>query len=513
MLEKIPEYSPDYVKAQLLLAWLTEDTDAKVERLRQVQARYPQDAAAAAEMMNTLLAENRPDEAVSVFSAFLQGHNRNQPLPDELRLPATRAFVQASDRPAAAALCADIAKQAAGKKSGQWSGQRSWRLLAILLYLDQQPDQAAELLTPAPESDFYDSVLGLCCAGRVNNENQIQARLARLEELDRQAAQNPNMRPVPLLYKICIRLAAGQNDLAQAELARFQNPRSLDCTIASELVSYSLAHPNRPEAVQLLMANTALDLGIPELGRQWALEVLHARPSCLWAAATASSFVADKAVMQKTLELLEPKDSLLAKTIEAKILLEEQEYEKAAALYGQIIAEGQDPGDLLLYQGIALENAGQLEKALEIYQNVWNETKNFMAANNAAYVMTLLYSENPEKLAEAQKMMEAVLQAMPNEPTVRDTAGWIDYLLGRYESAVQTLRWAIKQLPNSPEVHYHLAMAEQALNQTESAAWHWQAAVQIGQKMQKDGTAVTPVMADIIQKARAELDKIPAQQP
>ncbi|OQA02159.1 MAG: cellulose synthase subunit BcsC [Planctomycetes bacterium ADurb.Bin412] len=505
MLEKIPEYSPDYVKAQLLLAWLTEDTDAKVERLRQVQARHPQDAAAAAEMMNTLLAENRADEAVSVFSAFLQGQNRDQALPDELRLPATRAFVLASDRPAAAAASAEIAKQ--------WSGQRSWRLLAILLYLDQQPDRAAELLTPAPESDFYDSVLGLCCAGRIKNENQIQARLTRLEELDRQAAQNPNMRPVPLLYKICIRLAAGQNDLAQAELARFQNPRSLDSTIASELVSYSLAHPNRPEVVQLLMANAALDLGIPELGRQWSLEVLQARPSCLWAAATASSFAADKAVMQKTLELLEPQDGLLAKTIEAKILLEDQEYEKAAALYGQIIAEGQDPGDLLLYQGIALENAGQLEKALEIYRKVWNETKNFMAANNAAYVITLLYPKNPEKLTEAQEMMEAVLQAMPNEPTVRDTAGWIDYLLGRCESAVQTLRWAIKQLPNSPEVHYHLGMAEQALNQTESAAWHWEAAVQIGQKMQKDGTAVTPVMADIIQKARAELDKIPAQQP
>jgi len=270
MLEKIPEYSPDYVKAQLLLAWLTEDANAKVERLRQVQARHPQDAAAAAEMMKTLLAENRADEAVSAFSAFIKGHNMNQPLPEELRLPATRAFVQASDRPAAAALSAEIAKQQAG--------QRSWRLLAILLYLDQQPDQAAELLTPAPESDFYDSVLGFCCASRIYHENQIQSRLTRLEELDRQAAQNPNMRPIPLLYKICIRLAAGQNEQAQAELPRFQNPRSLDSTIASELVSYALAHPNRPEAVQLLMANAALDLGIPELARQWALEVLHAPP-------------------------------------------------------------------------------------------------------------------------------------------------------------------------------------------------------------------------------------------
>jgi len=56
-------------------------------------------------------------------------------------------------------------------------------------------------------------------------------------------------------------------------------------------------------------------------------------------------------------------------------------------------------------------------------------------------------------------------------------------------------------------------MTEKALNQTESAAWHWEAAVQIGQKWQKEKTAIPPVMADIIQKARAELDKIPAQQP
>src|ERR1035437_396314 len=56
-------------------------------------------------------------------------------------------------------------------------------------------------------------------------------------------------------------------------------------------------------------------------------------------------------------------------------------------------------------------------------------------------------------------------RGLPDSPGVADTLGWIYYQKGAYQSAISLLQEALKlqdknnQMPDNPDIHYHLGMA------------------------------------------------------
>jgi len=504
ILREIPEYVSEFLQAQLLLAHLTDDTGKKLEILNSLQAKNPTQVSSLIEIMNTSLAAKYADEALSAFRSFIQNYDKNMAIPASLHSPVVHAILQADNRQDALALVVDIARH---------KEQRWWRQLALLLTMDEQPELTADLLPAVPESALYEALLGFCYACRVKDTNQAQQWQDRFNQLDKPADQTQPSRQAPAPYKLFMSLAIPAKEQAEAELARLADTETVDNIMASELVSHSFTAGDSSEAVKLLQAYVAMDMGIPALAQKLAMDLLKARPSCQWSAALAAAAAADEQTQRAVLDILEPKDCTLAKMINANLLLKEKQYEKAAALYGELVTAGQRRLDLQLNQGIALENAGLLPQALEIYQRVWKTTASPIAANNAAYVISLLFPEDTEKLSQAQELIDAAAKAMPDEPTFHDTSGWIAYLQGRHEQACTELLWAVKRLPGSAEVHYHLGLAHSALNHRDFARWHLAAAVQIGQKQQADGENPSPALAGIIRLAQENLQKMEQNQP
>jgi tetratricopeptide (TPR) repeat protein len=507
ILGKIPDFSKDYIPAQLLRAHLTEKAESKLVILRTVQTKDPMRIDTFTTIVNTLIEANRPEEALAEFRSFIQQYDQNTELPDELRYPATQVILLAEDRPSAQNLCMEIAIQ----HGGRW-----WRQFAILLNMREQPDLAATMLPPQAESNFYETLLGLCYACQIDNADLIRQWYDRMDQINKQAQEKPNSRQIPTVYKLCANLAVGKTQQAETELAGIPDSGSVNYSIASELVSHSIANQNSSEAVALLKAYMAIDLGIPALSQEWALDLLQARPTFQWAAALVMSVSADPEIIEKVLQLVEPKDSYLAKTIQAKSWLNNKEYEKAATLYGELVQARQGQkgqSDVLLFQGMALEYMGQLEEALQIYQQVWQEAKNPIAANNAAYIISVLFPKDKDKLTTAKELIEATIQTMPQEPTFHDTRGWILYLQGDYEAAGKELFQAVKKLPDSPEVHYHAGMAAKALGHNQLAIWHLAATVQICRKLQKEGTELSSSVAEQMRIAQENLEELELNQP
>ena len=77
-----------------------------------------------------------------------------------------------------------------------------------------------------------------------------------------------------------------------------------------------------------------------------------------------------------------------------------------------------------------------------------------MAANNLAG----LYSEHGGDLDRALQLAQTAKEAVPEDPLISDTLGWILYKRGVYQRALSLLQQSATKLPDSGEIQYHLGM-------------------------------------------------------
>ena len=80
------------------------------------------------------------------------------------------------------------------------------------------------------------------------------------------------------------------------------------------------------------------------------------------------------------------------------------------------------------------------------------------------------------KLEHARELMARAVKEQPDIASYRDTLGWIHYLRQDFVQAQREIRKAIRQMSDSPEVHYHLGRVQMALKDMELARWHFEAA-------------------------------------
>jgi len=109
---------------------------------------------------------------------------------------------------------------------------------------------------------------------------------------------------------------------------------------------------------------------------------------------------------------------------------------------------------------------------------------------------------------EAQTLADSAVESSPRTPEFHDTKGWIAFLRGETNKALPELRLAVRGLPDSPEVHYHLGLAEADAGNTELARWHLSAAVGLGEKIKALGRPLSADAANSIRLARVNLEKL-----
>jgi tetratricopeptide (TPR) repeat protein len=88
------------------------------------------------------------------------------------------------------------------------------------------------------------------------------------------------------------------------------------------------------------------------------------------------------------------------------------------------------------------------------------------AANNLAYLTAL--DENGD-LGEALRLAMLAKQALPEDPRIADTLGFVHLKREAYGLAITQFQQAHDALPEDPVVNYHLALAQFSDNQKESA--------------------------------------------
>jgi cellulose synthase operon protein C len=97
------------------------------------------------------------------------------------------------------------------------------------------------------------------------------------------------------------------------------------------------------------------------------------------------------------------------------------------------------------------------------------------AANDLARAMI----HTGGNLDAAMSLVQNARREMPESPSVVDTMGWIYFQRGEYQMAVNQLQLALsleekQQMPDDPDIHFHLGMAYEKANQPALARQHFE---------------------------------------
>lgn len=136
--------------------------------------------------------------------------------------------------------------------------------------------------------------------------------------------------------------------------------------------------------------------------------------------------------------------------------------------------------DLLLaefynYLGDAYHQVGEDEKAYEAYESTLKiNSENSLVLNNYAYYLSL----NGQELPKAKKMAKKANELDPDNASNQDTYGWVLYMLGEYEEALEWIGMSIKNHgEDNGEVLEHYGDVLYKMGREKEARKYWEKAL------------------------------------
>jgi tetratricopeptide (TPR) repeat protein len=119
------------------------------------------------------------------------------------------------------------------------------------------------------------------------------------------------------------------------------------------------------------------------------------------------------------------------------------------------VANARNPMPHML-KGVIYQYRQDIPQAREAYERALTVDPRFApAANNLAWLL----AEHGGDKEKALQLAQLAKEAMPDDPSVNDTLGWVLYRRGVYDRAVRVLSESAAKMPNEATVHYHLGMA------------------------------------------------------
>lgn len=137
------------------------------------------------------------------------------------------------------------------------------------------------------------------------------------------------------------------------------------------------------------------------------------------------------------------------------------------AKYAELLQS--NPNSIAGLMGLAAvyESTGRTVEAKEKYLRVLElQPDTPAAANNLAWIIA---SEEGGDLGEALRLAMQAKQAMPSQPHIADTLGWVHYKRKSYPLAISQFKQALENRSDDPVIRYHLAMAQYANGEREHA--------------------------------------------
>jgi len=153
----------------------------------------------------------------------------------------------------------------------------------------------------------------------------------------------------------------------------------------------------------------------------------------------------------------------------------EGKMEDALKRLTEIVAQHPDNVRAHLWKGNLEETKGNHQAATLDYRKVLElDAGNGTALNNLAFVLAEYENQSDEALGYAEKALEL----SPNDPTVRDTLGWVLFRKGVYDLAIKQLETSVNER-GDVRSKYHLAMAYARAGQLARARTTLDAALRI----------------------------------
>ncbi len=103
------------------------------------------------------------------------------------------------------------------------------------------------------------------------------------------------------------------------------------------------------------------------------------------------------------------------------------------------------------------------------------QPKHVAALNNLAYALAVHQGQPAEGLPFAKR----AVALRPGDPTILDTLGWIEYLLGNHRAAATVLSDAARLEPDNGEIFLHAAIALQAVGLLKESQTHLDKALRL----------------------------------
>ncbi len=151
----------------------------------------------------------------------------------------------------------------------------------------------------------------------------------------------------------------------------------------------------------------------------------------------------------------------------ANVLLTQKKPVKALEVINKGLGIIPDNLSLSLAKAGILEQEGEYDQAIEVYEKILKKNPNIdLAANNLASLLTD-HRTDKESLETALKYAKRFEKS--KMPYFKDTLGWVHYQLGNTKDATPLLKSAADALPTMSIFHYHVGKSLLAEGDKEGA--------------------------------------------
>ena len=455
MLEEINRKIPDYLPPRVLLMRIAcakaqdEDCATRAQNIL-AQDSFNFDALFQDGVLN--LAKGNTALAIREFEQLSNIFSQNPQVLYQLALAYLQSAKTASPVNSRNAVdSADSALSTAVKIAPQF--EQAVVLLAELKIRKGTPAAAVDLLVPLiKDRPQLAQAHYLLATAYLAQQNQTQA-LAVYRAMTELFPQDPQ----PSFFIGSILLGQGQQpDARQAfEKAVGVSPNYLPAI--ERLVDLDIAEQKFAPAIERVQGQIDRD---PKLAQPWALrgkiyfaqrDFTHAEPDLL-----------------KAIELdpnLEPAYVLLG-----QLYVATERPDKAIEKLKAFTDKNKNPVTLMQL-ALIYERVRNFPAARDTYNTILTANPNSAPALNN---LAVLNSEQFGQLDVAYDLAKRAREAVPNEPHLGDTLGWILFKRGEYSNALAVLQESVARLANSPDIQFHLGSAQYMLGQDEFGEYNFE---------------------------------------
>ncbi|TYC59422.1 tetratricopeptide repeat protein [Marinobacter sp. BW6] len=322
-----------------------------------------------------------------------------------------------------------------------------------LLYQTNQKSSALDYLLTNTRRFPGNRQMGTLYGRMLINEGELQAAQDEFARLVNRYPDTPGLR----LSHALVALENGQTDLAREELTRLAEQGHHTSEANYYLGRIEDQAGNTEQAIGYYQSVEQGNYYFPGLAR-------------------ASSLLAENGQLEDAIDRIRrlreanPRQAENFWLLEVNLLLDQERQQEALSTATEALEEHPDNIEIRYARAMLYDGVGQPADAeADLKQIIEQEPENAVALNALGYILTT----RTDRLREARSYIEKALRLDPDNPAILDSMGWVLFLEGQIEPALDYLSRAWAAFPD-PEVAAHYGEALWMNGAEEQARIIWQ---------------------------------------